>query len=79
MSVPGWVQSWTIIFDRRHILDQIKKNMEVIATIFLNTNTFTQLALPKIFSEIGIFTAQKMDIIHNNYKHITQKLEVILI
>ena len=79
MSVPGWVQSWTIIFDKHRILDQIKKNMEVIATIFLHTNTFTQHALPKIFSEIGIFTAQKMDIIHNNYKLITQKLEVIFI
>lgn len=57
MSVPGWVQSWTIIFDKHHVLDQIKKNMEVIATIYLHTNTFTQHALPQIFSEIGIFTA----------------------
>jgi hypothetical protein len=49
MSVPGWVQSWTVIFDKHHILDQIKRNLEVVATIFLHPNTFTQHALPKIF------------------------------
>jgi tyrosine aminotransferase len=77
LSVPGWVQSWTILFDKHHILEQIKRNMEVIATIYLHTNTFTQHALPKIFKEIGIFTADKMGIIQQNYHTITQKLENI--
>lgn len=74
--MPGWVQSWTVIFDKHHILDQIKRNLEIVATIFLHTNTFTQHALPKIFQEVGIFTAEKMGIIQENYKMITERLQV---
>lgn len=74
--MPGWVQSWTVIFDKNNILDQVKRNLEVVATIFLHTNTFTQYALPKIFSEVGIFTAEKMGIIYENYKAVTLRLTV---
>lgn len=76
LSVPGWVQSWTIVFDKNNILDQVKRNLEVVATIFLHTNTFTQRALPKIFEEVGIFTAEKMDVIYENYKAVSLKFTV---
>ena len=64
LSVPGWVQSWTIIFDKHHILDQIKKNLEVIATIFLHTNTFVQQSMPQILNEVGLFTTNEMPAIY---------------
>lgn len=64
LSVPGWVQSWTITFDKHHILDQIKKNLEVIATIFLHTNTFVQQSMPQILNEVGLFTTNEMPAIY---------------
>jgi len=27
LSVPGWVQSWMVIFDKHGILAQIKQNL----------------------------------------------------
>jgi len=50
LSVPGWVQSWTVIFDKHKILAQIKKNLEVMATLYLHTNTFIQHAMSKVLS-----------------------------
>ena len=67
LSVPGWVQSWTIIFDKHGILSQIKSNLEVVGTVFLHTNTFTQFALVDILREYGIFTRHQMPAIQKNY------------
>ena len=71
LSVPGWVQSWTVIFDKHKILEQIKKNLEVVATIFLHTNTFIQHAMPKILKEVGLFTTQQMPLIQVNYQQLS--------
>lgn len=75
--MPGWVQSWTVIFDKHHILDQIKRNLEVVATLFLHTNTFTMHSMPQILKEIGIFTASQMPAIHQNYLALTDRLKPI--
>lgn len=67
--MPGWVQSWTALFDKHSVLDQIRHNLEVLATIFLHTNTFTQFGLVEVLREVGVFTQHNMgeiEINHNN-------------
>lgn len=63
LSVPGWVQSWTVIFDKHKIFDKIKQNLEVMATIYLHTNTFIQHGMSKLLGEVGIFTTKNMPMI----------------
>lgn len=48
LTVPGWVQSWAVIFDKNHYLKHIKQNLAVTGTIFLHTNVFTQHSLVEI-------------------------------
>lgn len=76
LSVPGWVQSWTVFFDKHKIFDQLKKNLEVMATIYLHTNTFIQHGMGKLLGELGIFTSKNMPLIQENYKQLYEKTKV---
>ncbi len=58
--MPGWTTSWLIIFDKNGYLNQIKQNLNVVSTIFLHNNKFTQEALLKILREVGLFTQNLM-------------------
>jgi aspartate/methionine/tyrosine aminotransferase len=76
LSVPGWVQGWTVIFDKHKILEQVKKNLEVMATIYLHTNTFIQHSMGKILGEVGIFTTKNMPLIQENYQKLSDRIKV---
>jgi hypothetical protein len=75
--VPGWVQSWTVVVDKHQILSQIKDNLNVIATIFLHTNSFIQHSMPQLLEEVGIFTSKNMDKLHENYLRLFERINVI--
>lgn len=75
--MPGWVQSWTVVVDKHQILSQIKDNLNVIATIFLHTNSFIQHSMPQLLEEVGIFTSKNMDKLHENYLRLFERINVI--
>jgi aspartate/methionine/tyrosine aminotransferase len=52
-NVPGWCTSWLIIYDPAKHLNEIRTNLEKLASIFLHTNVFTQRALPGILDKLG--------------------------
>lgn len=76
MTVPGWVQSWTVVVDKHDIFEQLKKNLEVVATLFLHTNTFVQHSMPQIFDEIGLIAEKNMGEIQKTYQYLLSKLSV---
>ncbi len=76
MTVPGWVQSWTVVVDKYDIFEQLKKNLEVVATLFLHTNTFVQHSMPQIFDEIGLIAEKNMGEIQKTYQYLLSKLSV---
>lgn len=76
MTVPGWVQSWTVVVDKYDIFEQLKKNLEVVATLFLHTNTFVQHSMPQILDEIGLIAEKNMGEIQKTYQYLLSKLSV---
>lgn len=76
MTVPGWVQSWTVVVDKYDIFEQLKKNLEVVATLFLHTNTFVQHSMPQILDEIGLIAEKNMGEIQKTYQYLLGKLSV---
>ena len=77
MTVPGWVQSWTVVVDKHDIFEQLKKNLEVVATLFLHTNTFVQHSMPQILDEIGLIAEKNMGEIQKTYQYLLGKLSNI--
>ena len=72
MSVPGWCTSWAVIFDKNNYLAQIRHNLGVASTPFLHSNKFTQIALPKLLDEVGIFTTEKLKDVKEVHDHLFQ-------
>jgi hypothetical protein len=67
------------VVDKHKIFSQLKENLNVVATIFLHTNTFVQHSMPKILEELGIFTEKNMGKIQEISSKLIEKLNVVFL
>jgi tyrosine aminotransferase len=76
---PGWSIGWLIFYDKKGILNDVKKGMGNVAQIFLHPNTFIQASLAELLKKIGpSFCKQKiMPILDKNKERLLKEFESI--